>query len=530
MPSTFDATWQAAAQSAGPRQIARPRWSRRLRIAVEWAVAATILIGLGTWLYATLRDPYQLTGPARVTDAQGRSTRLADGAWIETDAAPATLKIRGHSTVVVAPGTRLRVDGSAQPYRLWVERGEVKIDTRPASAGLEVASAVGQATGRGERAQFSVNIIEGDTMNRRMSVAVLSGLVMLVSASSQQVLAAGDGATLAPPVAVGVLASQPATLSKDVAAAVDKGLAALFMFKEDDKNDVAFSAASGLALLAQGSRPGQGQYAKELTALIDKHLLPRQDAKTGLIHMPVASGPMYGHGLALLFLSEALIASRADGDAGKEMTAKLEKAVAAAVRLMLAAQNKAGGWRYTPAPNDADVSCSNMQLVALAAARRAGVRVPEATIRAALRYLTSCQNVDGGFRYVAQNGAPTIGCTTGAIASFASFGKPDAPEVIDALAYLMPNGGPSRVNLRQASFYFYAQLYMAIGMNQIGGKPRAEWYRLASQELLASQAASGRWKSVNQMDQLDTAIALMVLQSPLGHLSWRPAATTQPAK
>ena len=69
------------------------------------------------------------------------------------------------------------------------------------------------------------------------------------------------------------------------------------------------------------------------------------------------------------------------------------------MKLIVGSQNKEGGWRYLPKVGDADLSVTVTQLMALAAARDAGVDVPKETIDRAIDYVKKSQNGDGGFRY-----------------------------------------------------------------------------------------------------------------------------------
>ena len=112
---------------------------------------------------------------------------------------------------------------------------------------------------------------------------------------------------------------------------------------------------------------------------------------TGFIAVAAASthGPMYSHGFGTLFLAEAYgMTHRAD------IREKLQKAV----RLIIDTQNTEGGWRYQPAPRDADLSVTICQINALRAARNAGLYVPKDTVEACIRYVKNSQNPDGGFR------------------------------------------------------------------------------------------------------------------------------------
>ena len=82
-------------------------------------------------------------------------------------------------------------------------------------------------------------------------------------------------------------------------------------------------------------------------------------------------GPMYEHGFATLFLAEVYGMSPRD-----DMRDKLARAVDLIVRT----QNAEGGWRYQPRREDADISVTICQVMALRAARNAGLKVPNETV------------------------------------------------------------------------------------------------------------------------------------------------------
>src|SRR5262249_57590267 len=84
----------------------------------------------------------------------------------------------------------------------------------------------------------------------------------------------------------------------------------------------------------------------------------------------------------------------------EEVKEKLQKAV----RLIQKCQNGEGGWRYMPVPYDADISVTIAQVMALRAARDAGIKVEKDVIDKAIGYVRRCQNPDGGFSYMAREG------------------------------------------------------------------------------------------------------------------------------
>ena len=187
------------------------------------------------------------------------------------------------------------------------------------------------------------------------------------------------------------------------AAAVERGLAFLAARQHDDgsygadvyQGHVAVTAFVSRAMMASGSKPGEGPYGQRLSKSL-AYLLGRVQ-ESGLITSKDASepAPMYGHAFALMFLAECQKAAPKD-----EIKEKIERAV----KLIVKSQNKEGGWRYLPKPGDADLSVTVTQLMALAAARDAGIDVPKEVIDRAIDYVKKSQNADGGFRYLLQGG------------------------------------------------------------------------------------------------------------------------------
>jgi len=80
---------------------------------------------------------------------------------------------------------------------------------------------------------------------------------------------------------------------------------------------------------------------------------------------------MYGHGFATLFLGEVYGMSP-----NEDLKEKLQKAVI----LIQKTQNARGGWRYQPRPYDDDISVTIAEIMALRAARDAGIKVEKEVI------------------------------------------------------------------------------------------------------------------------------------------------------
>ena len=155
-----------------------------------------------------------------------------------------------------------------------------------------------------------------------------------------------------------------------VEAAVDRGLEYLAGQQEaggsfptgvSGKPNTGVTALCLLAFMGRGHAPGRGPYRETVGRTIEFLLDSRQE--NGLIVRPGGNshGPMYEHALATLGLIEA---------SGWLVEPEIREACQQAVDLIVHAQNREGGWRYQPQPNDADLSVTVMQVVALRADHR----------------------------------------------------------------------------------------------------------------------------------------------------------------
>ena len=235
------------------------------------------------------------------------------------------------------------------------------------------------------------------------------------------------------------------------------------------------SAIAGLAvvsLLAHGDDPNFGPYSQAIHRGLD-FLLKQQDAKTGYI------GPsMYNHGFATLALAESYGAVNDD---------RLGPALQKAVRLILHSQegNSFKAWRYSPEARDADTTVSGAQMVALMAARNAGVPVPEKSIQDGLRFYFSVQTSDGGIGYTSAGNPDAtraaIGCLVMALAR-----EKNSTAFQSAFQYLKSAGADTQYG---AYFRYYASQAF------FHASPEAwnNWNHDNIRNLRASQAADGSW-------------------------------------
>jgi hypothetical protein len=306
-------------------------------------------------------------------------------------------------------------------------------------------------------------------------------------------------------------AASDAALVKPAQAAIDKGLAFLATRQAEDGalaaggggRNAAVCALAGIAWLSSGSTPGRGPYGEEV-ARVTEYLLDHT-AESGFVTIQGAQshGPMYEHGFAVLFLSEVY---------GMSPRGDFRDKLSRSVDLIVRTQNDEGGWRYQPRKADADLSVTVCQVMALRAARNAGLRVPNETVDRSVDYVKRCQNADGGFRYVLADNSSAFPRSAAALVALYSAGIYEGREVERGLEYLdrfLPREAPAG----QDGYFMYGQYYAVQAMFQAGGLRWERWYTSIRDLLLSRQQADGSWQDPTGAEY-GTAMATIILQMP----------------
>jgi len=298
--------------------------------------------------------------------------------------------------------------------------------------------------------------------------------------------------------------------------AIDKGLALLASRQDEDgsfgsggySRNVAVCGLSGMAFMSAGSTPGRGPYGRHVDLCIDFILANTQDS--GFITVPSASshGPMYGHGFATLFLAEAY---------GMTMRSDIREKLSKAVNLIVNTQNNEGGWRYQPQRRDADISVTISQIMALRAARNAGLFVPRDTIDRCTEYVKKSQNPDGGFMYMLlQGGQSAFPRSAAGVVALYSAGIYEGPEIKKGLEYLM-GFMPQGSDFNRESHYFYGHYYAVQAMWHAGGDHWRRWYPAIRDSLVSKQNDDGSWMD-SICQEYGTAMACIISQMPNNYL------------
>ena len=198
-----------------------------------------------------------------------------------------------------------------------------------------------------------------------------------------------------------------------------------------------------VAILAHGDDPNFGPHASTIKKGLS-YIMSKTNKDTGYI-----GSSMYNHGFATLALAEAY---------GVVADPRLGPALRKAVDLILNSQKKnpKGAWRYSPESKDADVTVSGAQMVALFAARNAGLGIPNQAIEKGKEFMLKCQSSNGGFGYTSSSSpnAPrsAIGCLTLALNK-----DKDTKAYEKACEYIFSQEGSSLSHYRFYNLYYTSQ-------------------------------------------------------------------------
>jgi hypothetical protein len=294
--------------------------------------------------------------------------------------------------------------------------------------------------------------------------------------------------------------------------------------------NVAVTSVSALALMAGGNLPGRGKYGDCVTKALNFVLAqgerpgrgPLGDHPPGFLHNSSVGGqqgPMYSHGFGTLFLGE-VCGMVPDG----RLAQRTREALAKAVKVIVSAQNREGGWRYTPQPRDADISVTVCQIMALRSAKNAGAYVPKSVKDHCVEYVKRCQNnVDGSFVYQASNprfnfpgNNGGFARTAAGIAALYSAGIYKDPQIDAGLNYMV-RSRPQRFGRQADMHYFYGHYYAVQSMWTAGGQYWADWFPSIRDELIRHQEADGSWLDMI-CSHYGTAMACIILQVPNNYL------------
>lgn len=315
-------------------------------------------------------------------------------------------------------------------------------------------------------------------------------------------------------------AHQPADKPKGTwEKAVDAGLT--FLAKQqsrnggwaDENHPTAISALAGTALICSGSTTTQGPYAKQIRACVD-YLLTKS-RRNGLLGDPKRDDRYtYGHGFAMLFLSQVL-GEEEDVDRRQELIEVLDRAI----KFSVDAQTKAGGWGYVSSrESDFDEGSTTItQVQGLRGCRNAGLVVPKKAIEDAKKYIYKCQNKDGGISYSTTSlGSSRPAITAAALAALYNAGDYESEYIPTMWAYCkkqLHNVGAENYGHWHYTYLYYTQV--------VYRQPADVWNPFRDKlydRLVAQQKPDGSWTDESIGAVYATSVNLIMMQMDNGYL------------
>lgn len=233
------------------------------------------------------------------------------------------------------------------------------------------------------------------------------------------------------------------------------------------QSDIAGTALGVLPFLGAGEthRDRDGKYRDEVKGALD-WLISHQGPNGALLD----NGRMYEHGLALIALSEAYAMTHDE---------QLKEPAQRAVDLTVRAQTNQGGWRYTPNPNDNDLSVTGWHVMGLQSARCAGLDVPEDVFKKIEDYLGRVQVDVIGSRYGYTGPSVSISMTSVGLLCRQYLGRRrENPGMQQGVAFLLENL-PNKQNPHMYYWYYGTQV-----LHHYGGPEWKEQWNPAMRDLL----------------------------------------------
>jgi hypothetical protein len=243
---------------------------------------------------------------------------------------------------------------------------------------------------------------------------------------------------------------------------------------------VAMTSYVMMAFMSNGNLPDAGPYAKQVKNGL-QFLLDSVQAD-GTFHTGDQAHYMYTHGLGTMVLAELY---------GETQNPVIRPKLEHLVLLIVHGQNNEGGWRYQPGSKDADLSVTVPQTVALVAAKRAGIAVPQVTIDRAVAYIKRCAvGTTGGFAYQAHGNGGSYARDSAAIYALQITGLYDDPLVAAGSGQVMEIVEHCNSPGWRAEWLTYGSYYSGVAHYLIGGDRWKNFYQTFAQQYVLKHATT----------------------------------------
>lgn len=276
-------------------------------------------------------------------------------------------------------------------------------------------------------------------------------------------------------------------------------------------SDTAATALALLPFLGAGETQHRGRYQERvergLTWLVNHQVKNGNMAGAGV-------GRMYAHAQGTLVLCEALAMTH---------DSYLREPAQAAVKYLVKAQHRRGGWRYEPG-QPGDVSVTGWALMALRSAKLAGIEVPTYVWARSGRFLDSTEADSLGSQYSYMPKLPPTNVMTAEALLCRQYAgwRPTRPAMRKGLDQLLDQFPPQREAPNIYYWYYGTQL-----MHHAGGEHWRRWNYLMRDILVETQETGGHqrgsWPPVGPFSMAGgrlymTSLALCTLEVYYRHM------------
>lgn len=248
--------------------------------------------------------------------------------------------------------------------------------------------------------------------------------------------------------------------------------------KSDDTPTPA-TAATGLALLAflgAGYTPHSGPYQQTVSKGL--YYLRSAALETSHGYDWQQGGSMYGHGIAMMAMSEALGMTKLQG----EYDSDLLHYVSEGARFTMIAQHPNGSWGYVPG-SPGDTTLTGWQVLSLIGAVKAGVPMHSETLSRAKSFLMSVREAPTyQFGYKTPKGERTT--TAIGLALMMYLGQTPGYTPFDEQLDVLAEQGPTLTNV-------YHDYYATLALHHFRHREWEDWNRQLRDHLVKTQETSG---------------------------------------
>lgn len=269
----------------------------------------------------------------------------------------------------------------------------------------------------------------------------------------------------------------------------------------DDKYQTAMTSLAIMALCAPGHTPAEKSREGEALKKALEFVLRDDRVEKGYFGERDHSR-MYGHGIVSVMLAEVL-GMGVDKDQDYRVRERLKKAMEVMYwsqeRKKPADKDQYGGWRYTPKDTDSDLSITIWQVMAMRAARNAGMEPPVSVIEKAVGYIKRCyksERDDAGKPKNLRSACgyqpwqePGYASASAGLRALQVCGEYDAPETKGSAEWLK-----NHKKKYDEKYFYYGTYYYAQAMYQQGGENASEAKLFVENILLEKQKPDGSWE------------------------------------